>query len=235
MSVVSNTIQWAGNNPIKTAAIVIGGGLGILWLGGAFSRRAPVDNTGPSLAQTYYMAEGIAAATGNELAAIQAQMTAATAIAQIEADAAQSIIARQEEGATSRLSYAAEVAMHTAGLERDVALAAVSAQTDVMQHRITAERDSILWSGLISLLPEQLQPNRTTEIDFRPGEGIFRAVTTGTGVLSTPSPTTSSPAPSTPSGHSGWIAGVFDPYLNTMYWGDPMAAHRMASGMGEGF
>lgn len=144
---MADPLVWAEDHPYATAAIVIGGGLALLWMFGFFGS----SNTGAStattnLASAYYAAEAAQATAGTNLNIVQdqtqaqtaqvaAQANAAVAINQANATAAQNISASQygavvqETGLTTAAATTQAQAMYGAQVQQ----AAYGAQTAQVQ------------------------------------------------------------------------------------------------------
>jgi hypothetical protein len=93
MSVIHEGVEWAGEHPLGTAVIVVGAGLVILYISGAFSGSSSASNStaansaNSNAVSSFYAAEAAQTQSGNALQAVQIQANASTAQTQIAATA----------------------------------------------------------------------------------------------------------------------------------------------------
>jgi len=107
-------VEWAGKHPVPTAlgVFAVGAVLLLMFRGG---RTAPASDGGMS---AFYAAQAASAASGNQLAAVQEQGKAATAIAQIAAG---------RDTHIADTAAATNIAVNTVQAQTDVQLAGINA------------------------------------------------------------------------------------------------------------
>ncbi len=114
MSGLHGAVEWAGKHPVPTAIGVFAvGAVLLLMLRGGGGGAAPDNGMG-----AFYAAQAASAASGNQLAAVQAQGKAATAIAQIGAD---------RDTHLGDTAAATSIAVNTVQAQTDLGLAGINA------------------------------------------------------------------------------------------------------------
>jgi hypothetical protein len=115
-------MHWAEAHPWATGGIVLGGGLAVLWLLGAFSKPSGgASDSGSNNAGAYYAAEAAQAQAGAAIQATTLQTAAATA--QNQSDNAAMVAIDAANNVTSRVNSAGYFNMQTAGNLSDNATA----------------------------------------------------------------------------------------------------------------
>jgi uncharacterized protein YfiM (DUF2279 family) len=115
-------VDWIEHNPLLAGGLIVGGGLVILWYMGFFTKaQASSDGGTANLAAAYYAAEAAQGVAGTQLAMQQSSDTAQTAQVGLQATAATSI-AQIQANTTTALSWNDLMGLQTVtGASADVA------------------------------------------------------------------------------------------------------------------
>lgn len=207
----------AEDHPVATGAVIFVGGVLILYMlgyiGGGSAASASSNNAG--VAAAYYNAEAAQTVAGTQLQIAQANNTAATAQAQIAADAATKINAAQVAGATAinQSNNQAVVAETYNTNALGVVQAQVAGDTAVKVAYntnalgVVQSQDSLLASIYHMIVPTELANGGNAS--FNTTAGTFNVA-----VAPTPAPVAPTPivvnnyAPYTPPAQSGLFPGL---------------------------
>jgi len=195
--------SWAEHHPYATAAIVFGGGIGLLWLFGFFGSSTQSTSSAGNAAAAYYQAEAMQTQAGTALAIAQSNNQAQTAQSLIQAQGAVAInqsnntasqaIATTMYGAqtaeaqigataaTTQAGYAADVAKtqafygnNTAVTQANDAMAtAISGQNFAYQTAVAGNAAQALLTAETTIIPLEAQLGHGTASGTIPGVGGF--------------------------------------------------------------
>lgn len=129
-----NVIKWAGDHPLVLGVAVFAVGAVVLLM---FRKPVVVQDSGMG---AFYAAQSASAASGNQLAAVQAQVAGATAIAQIAAN-------RDATLADTAAKYSAQV--NTTQAQTDLALAQLNKDVALAQETTKIQaQNKAYWQGV---------------------------------------------------------------------------------------